>query len=71
MSKADLLRIQGVVKRVLGPGILEVDIGTGTIIHCKICGRMLLHKVAVGMNDKVLIGVSPYDLARGLVIWKQ
>ena len=70
MSRDDLIQLEGVVARVLGRGIVEVECENKVIIRGVLCGRMKKRRIKVMKGDRVQVRVSPYDPSHGLITWR-
>jgi len=70
LSRDDLIQLEGVVARVLGRGIVEVECEDNVIVRGVLCGRMKKRKIKVIKGDRVQVRVSPYDPSHGLVTWR-
>jgi translation initiation factor IF-1 len=70
LSRTDLIQLEGVVVRVLGGGILEIECENAAIIRGVLAGRMKKSKIKVVKGDRVQVRVSPYDTSHGLITWR-
>jgi len=70
LSRDDLIQLEGVVARVLGRGIVEVECEDNVIVRGVLCGRMKKRKIKVMKGDRVQVRVSPYDTSHGLITWR-
>ena len=70
MSREDLIQLEGVVARVLGYGIVEVECEDNVIVRGVLCGRMKKRKIKVMKGDRVQVRVSPYDPSHGIITWR-
>ena len=70
MSRTDLIQLEGVVVRVLGGGILEIECENAAIIRGVLSGRMKKSRIKVAKGDRVQVRVSPYDTSHGLITWR-
>ncbi|MBW1691557.1 MAG: translation initiation factor IF-1 [Deltaproteobacteria bacterium] len=70
MSRDDLIELEGVVTRVLGYGIMEIECENETVVRGVLCGRMKKRRIKVIKGDRVQIRVSPYDPSHGLITWR-
>ena len=70
MSKSDVIETEGEIVEALGNGIFKVRISTGHIITAYISGKLRLHYIRVIEGDKVKIEMSPYDLTKGRITWR-
>ena len=70
MSRTDLIQLEGVVVRVLGGGILEIECENAAIIRGVLSGRMKKSRIKIVKGDRVQARVSPYDTSHGLITWR-
>lgn len=70
MSKADQVEVEGVVTELLPGTKFMVDIGQGKPIMCTMSGKLRMNYIRIAVGDKVTIGMSPYDLTKGRIIWR-
>ena len=70
MSKEDVIETEGEIVEALGNGTFKVKIVTGQIITAYISGKLRLHYIRVIEGDKVRIEMSPYDLTKGRITWR-
>lgn len=71
MSRTDLLSVEGIVTNVFAGGKYSVSLNTGQTISAKISGRMRKYQISVIIGDKVIVGLSPYDVSHGLIISRE
>jgi len=70
LSRNDLIQLEGVVKKMLGGGTMEVECDQGLKITGVLSGRMKKNKIKVIVGDKVQVSVSPYDTSHGLITYR-
>jgi translation initiation factor IF-1 len=70
MSKEDLIKQDGEVTEALSNANFKVRLENGHIILATISGKMRMHYIRILPGDKVSIEMSPYDLARGRIIYR-
>ncbi len=70
MSKEDLIELQGVVTEVLAGGNYKVKCGENHEVLARLNGKMRQFRIRVIAGDRVTVGVSPYDLKRGLITYR-
>jgi translation initiation factor IF-1 len=70
MSKEDLIELQGMVTEVLAGGNYRVKINENHEVLARLNGKMRQYRIRVIMGDRVTVGVSPYDLKRGLITYR-
>ena len=70
MSKKDGIEVEGVVKTPLPNAMFRVDLANGHEVLAHISGKMRLHYIKIVPGDRVLVELSPYDLARGRITYR-
>jgi translation initiation factor IF-1 len=68
MAKDDLASIDGKITAQTGGGVYAVMLENGHNITAKLCGKMKRFKIKVVVGDRVTVGLSPYDVAHGLIL---
>ena len=67
MAKDDLIDVQGTVTAVHSGGLYRVECEQGHEVLAQLSGRMRRFRIKVVPGDRVTVGVSPYDVTRGLI----
>lgn len=70
MSKADVIEIEGVVVEKLPNAMFQVELENGHQVLAHISGKLRLHYIRILPGDRVTIEMSPYDLTKGRIIWR-
>ena len=70
MSKEDVIEFEGEVVEVLPNTTFLVKLSNGHVITAYISGRLRMHYIKILEGDKVKIEMSPYDLTKGRIIWR-
>ena len=70
MAKDDLIKIDGKVMDVAGGGHYSIELNNGQTITAKLSGRMKRYKIRIIVGDMVTVGLSPYDLSHGLIVYR-
>ena len=70
MSKEDLIELEGVVTEVLKGGNYKIRISEKHDVLARLNGKMRSFRIRVIQGDRVTVGVSPYDLKRGLINYR-
>jgi translation initiation factor IF-1 len=70
MSKDDIIEIQGTVLEALPNAMFQVELENGLKILAHISGKLRMNFIRILPGDKVTVELSPYDLARGRIIWR-
>ena len=71
MSSSDQIELEGTVTEVFPGGNFRVITEQGHNVLAHLGGTMRKHRIRVLLGDKVIVGVSPYDLTRGRIIYRQ
>ena len=70
MSKQDNIEIEGVVVEALPNAAFKVQLENGKVILAHISGKLRMNYIRILPGDKVTIELSPYDLTKGRIIWR-
>ena len=70
MSKTDVIEIEGVVVEKLPNAMFKVELENGHIVLAHISGKLRMNFIKILPGDKVTIELSPYDLSKGRIIWR-
>lgn len=70
MSKDDTIEVDGVVTEVLPGTTFRVKLTNGHIITAYLAGKMRVHYVKVCEGDSVRVAISPYDLNKGRIVYR-
>ena len=70
MSKADVIEIEGVVVEKLPNAMFRVELENKYIDLATISGKLRMNYIRILPGDKVTLEMSPYDLSKGRIIWR-
>ena len=70
MSKQDVIEIEGTVKEALPNAQFKVELPNGHVILAVISGKLRMNFIRILPGDKVTLALSPYDLSKGRIIWR-
>ena len=70
MSKADVIEVEGKVLEKLPTAMFSVELENGHQILAHISGKLRMNYIRILPGDKVTIEMSPYDLTKGRIIWR-
>ena len=70
MSKADVIEVEGKVMEKLPNAMFRVQLENGHEILAHISGKLRMNYIRILPGDKVTIEMSPYDLSKGRIIWR-
>ena len=71
MSKEDLVEFSGSVTEVLPNAMFRVELDNGHKILAHTSGKMKKNRIRVLMGDKVTVEMTPYDLEKGRIIFRE
>ena len=70
MSKKDTIEVEGVVVDALPNAIFKVTLDNGYEIIGHLSGKLRMNNIRVLPGDKVTMELSPYDLTKGRITWR-
>ena len=70
MSKADVIEIEGTVVEKLTNAMFQVELENGHQVLAHISGKLRMNFIKILPGDKVTLELSPYDLSKGRIIWR-
>ena len=70
LAKDDVIELEGIVTDALPNAMFSVDIGGGHTILAHISGKLRMNFIRILPGDKVTMELSPYDLSKGRIIWR-
>ena len=70
MSKTDVIEIEGVVVEKLPNAFFKVELENGHIVLAHISGKLRMNFIKILPGDKVTREMSPYDLSKGRIVWR-
>ena len=70
MSKQDMLELEGVVIEALPNATFQVELENGHRVLAHISGKLRQNFIRILPGDKVTLELSPYDLSKGRIIWR-
>ena len=70
MAKDDQIEMQGKVIESLPNAMFKVELENKHVLLAHISGKMRMHYIRILPGDKVTVEISPYDLTRGRIIYR-
>jgi translation initiation factor IF-1 len=67
----DVIRVDGVVKELLPNTMFLVELQNGHNVLAHISGKMRLNFIRILPGDTVTLEMSPYDLTKGRIVFRQ
>ena len=70
MAKEEAIEVQGVVSEALPNAYFKVEMENGHQILAHLSGKMRKYYIRVLPGDQVTVALSPYDLSRGRITFR-
>ena len=70
MSKEDVIEIEGIVVEKLPNAMFKVELENGHQELAHISGKLRKNFIRILPGDKVTMEMSPYDLTKGRITWR-
>ena len=74
MARGDLIEVEAIVKQSLPNAMFRLEIALGERKHQiigHISGKMRRNYIRITPGDKVMVELSPYDLTKGRITYRQ
>ncbi len=69
--KEELIETEGTVVESLPNAMFKVTLENGHMVLAHVCGKMRMKFIRILPGDKVKLELSPYDLSRGRIVYRQ
>mgnify|MGYP000493111055 FL=1 len=66
----DVIELEGTIIESMPNAMFKVEIPGGHTILAHISGKLRMNFIRILPGDKVTIELSPYDLSKGRIIWR-
>ncbi len=70
MPKGDHIEMRGVVKHTLPNTMFRVELENGHVVTAHISGKMRKHYIRILTGDTVTVELTPYDLTKGRITFR-
>lgn len=70
-SKGDLIEMSGVVLEPYPNAMFKVRLENGHDLLCHVSGKMRMFYIRILAGDKVKVQMSPYDLSKGRIVYRE
>ena len=70
MPKEEGIQVEGTVLEALPNAMFRVELENGHRILAHVAGKMRMHFIRILPGDKVSVELSPYDLTRGRITFR-
>jgi translation initiation factor IF-1 len=71
MAKEDVLEMDGEVVDTLPNTTFKVKLENGHVVIAHISGKMRKHYIRILTGDKVKVELTPYDLTKGRITFRE
>jgi translation initiation factor IF-1 len=71
VAKEEPIEITGTVAQVLPGTMFRVTLPNGHEVLAHISGKMRKHFIRISVGDRVNVQMSPYDLGKARIIFRQ
>jgi len=70
MARSDSIEVEGTLLEKLPNAMFRVELENGHVVLAHISGKLRMNFIRILAGDKVRIELSPYDLSKGRIIWR-
>ena len=70
MAKDDMIELEGVVVEAMPNAMFKVELENKHVVLAHISGKLRMNFIRILPGDKVTMELSPYDLSKGRIIWR-
>ena len=67
----EVIELEGTVLETLPNALFKVELENGHVVLAHISGKMRMHYIKILPGDKVKVELSPYDLTRGRITFRE
>jgi len=71
MAKEELIEVEGRIVEALPNAQFKVELDNGHEVLAHISGKIRMHFIRILPGDKVKVELSPYDLSRGRITYRE
>ena len=71
VAKEEAIEVEGIVKEALPNTMFRVELQNNHVILAHLSGKMRKHYIRIVPGDNVKVALSPYDLNRGRIIFRE
>jgi len=71
LVKEDKIEVDGKIVESMGNAMFRVEIPGNRVILAHISGKMRVHYIKIMPGDMVKVELSPYDLSRGRIVYRE
>jgi translation initiation factor IF-1 len=71
MPKEEAIRVEATVKESLPNAMFRVELANGHRVLAHVSGKMRMHFIRILPGDRVTLEISPYDLTKGRIVYRE
>ncbi len=71
VAKEEAIEVEGIVREALPNTMFRVELQNKHVILAHLSGKMRKHYIRIVPGDSVKVALSPYDLNRGRIIFRE
>jgi len=71
MAKEEAIEAEGKVVEALANTQFRVELDNGHTVMCHVAGKMRKFYIRIVPGDRVVCEISPYDLNRGRIVYRE
>jgi len=71
MGKEQGIRVDATVRESLPNAVFRVQLENGHIVTAHVSGKMRMHFIRILPGDRVTVELSPYDLSKGRIVYRE
>ena len=70
MPKEEAIRVTATVRESLPNATFRVELENGHMVLAHVSGKMRMRFIRILPGDQVTVEMSPYDLTKGRIVWR-
>ena len=71
MAKEEGITVEGTVVEALPNAMFRVELENQHLVLAHVSGKMRMHWIRILPGDKVTVEMSPYDLTKGRIVYRE
>ncbi|MBN1405065.1 MAG: translation initiation factor IF-1 [Candidatus Omnitrophica bacterium] len=71
MMKEELIQTEGTIIEALPNAMFKVELDNGHRVLAHVSGKMRMYFIRIVPGDRVKIELSPYDLTKGRIVFRE
>jgi len=71
MPKEEAIRVEATVREALPNAMFRVELSNGHKVLAHVSGKMRMHFIRILPGDRVTLEISPYDLSKGRIVYRE